>query len=70
MDGLWPLHPGASSVNLIGQACSKLQDYAVYKLQINGNYHLARLCFDTLSNQSMRSHQPLAARWLAKPASS
>lgn len=44
------------AVNLIGQACSKLQDYAVYKLQINGNYHLARLCFDTLSNQSMTFH--------------
>lgn len=43
-------------VNLIGQICSKLQDYAVYKLQINGNYHLARLCFDTLSNQSMTFH--------------
>ena len=43
-------------VNLVGQICSKLQDYAVYKLQINGNYHLARLCFDTLSNQSMTFH--------------
>ncbi len=43
-------------VNLIGQAFSKLQDYSVYKLQINGNYHLARLCFDTLSNQSMTFH--------------
>ena len=31
-------------VNLVGQVCSKLQDYAVYKMQINGNYHLARLC--------------------------
>ena len=43
-------------VNFVGQVCSKLQDYAVYKLQINGNYHLARLCFDTLSNQSMTFH--------------
>lgn len=43
-------------VNLVGQICSKLQDFAVYKLQINGNYHLARLCFDTLSNQSMTFH--------------
>ncbi len=43
-------------MNLVGQICSKLQDYAVYKLQINGNYHLARLCFDTLSNQSMTFH--------------
>ncbi len=43
-------------VNLVGQVCSKLQDYASYKLQINGNYDLARLCFDTLSNQSMTFH--------------
>ncbi len=43
-------------VNAFGQAFSKLQDYAVYKLQINGNYHLSRLCFDTLSNQSMTFH--------------
>ena len=43
-------------VNLVGQICSKLQDYAVYQLQINGNYHLARLCFATLSNQSMTFH--------------
>lgn len=43
-------------VNLFGQVCSKLQDYASYKLQINGNYDLARLCFDTLSNQSMTFH--------------
>lgn len=37
-------------VNLVGQILSKLQDYTVYKLEIAGNYHLARLCFDTLSN--------------------
>lgn len=43
-------------VNLVGQILSKLQDYTVYKLEINGNYHLARLCFDTLSNQSMTFH--------------
>ena len=43
-------------VNLVGQILSKLQDYAVYKLEIAGNYHLARLCFDTLSNQSMTFH--------------
>lgn len=44
------------AVNAVGQAFSKLQDYAVYKLEINGNYHLSRLCFDTLSNQSMTFH--------------
>lgn len=43
-------------VNVIGQACSKLQDYAVFKLEINGSYNLSRLCFDTLSNQSMTFH--------------
>ncbi len=43
-------------VNVFGQACSKLQDYAIFKLEINGNYNLARLCFDTLSNQSMTFH--------------
>lgn len=25
-------------------------------MEINGNYNLARLCFDTLSNQSMTFH--------------
>ena len=43
-------------VNLVGQILSKLQDYTVYKLEIAGNYHLARLCFDTLSNQSITFH--------------
>lgn len=43
-------------VNAVGQALSKLQDYSVYKLEINGDYQLSRLCFDTLSNQSMTFH--------------
>lgn len=43
-------------VNAVGQVLSKLQDYSVYKLEINGNYRLSRLCFDTLSNQSMTFH--------------
>ena len=43
-------------VNAVGQVLSKLQDYSVYKLEINGNYTLSRLCFDTLSNQSMTFH--------------
>ena len=43
-------------VNAIGQACSKLQDWTVMQLEMNGNYHLARLCFDTLANQSMTFH--------------
>lgn len=44
------------AVNVIGQLSSKLQDYAIFKLEINGSYSLARLCFDTLSNQSMTFH--------------
>jgi ATP-binding cassette subfamily B protein len=43
-------------VNAVGQVLSKLQDYTVYKLEINGNYSLSRLCFDTLANQSMTFH--------------
>ncbi|MDO5120383.1 MAG: ABC transporter ATP-binding protein, partial [Coriobacteriales bacterium] len=43
-------------VNAVGQTCSKLQDWSVMQLELNGNYHLARLCFDTLSNQSMTFH--------------
>ncbi|WP_251197366.1 ABC transporter ATP-binding protein [Anaerotardibacter muris] len=43
-------------VNIVGQLCSKLQDYAIFKTEINGNYNLARLCFNTLSNQSMTFH--------------
>ena len=47
---------GLLVVNAVGQACSKLQDWSVMALELNGNYHLARLCFDTLSNQSMTFH--------------
>ena len=43
-------------VNAVGQTCSKLQDWSVMQLELNGNFHLARLCFDTLSNQSMTFH--------------
>lgn len=43
-------------VNAVGQTLSKLQDYAVYKLETNGDYQPSRLCFDTLSNQSMTFH--------------
>ncbi|MBQ6622647.1 MAG: ABC transporter ATP-binding protein [Mogibacterium sp.] len=43
-------------VNAIGQICSKLQDYAVWKMEIKANYDLATYCFDTLSNQSMTFH--------------
>lgn len=43
-------------VNAVGQLCSKLQDFACWKMEINANASLADLCFDTLSNQSMTFH--------------
>ncbi|HAM14904.1 MAG TPA: ABC transporter ATP-binding protein [Eggerthellaceae bacterium] len=43
-------------INVAGQAASKFQDYATWKLQIYANFDLATLCFDTLSNQSMTFH--------------
>ena len=42
--------------NVIGQICSKLQDYAVWKLEILGYYDLSTMVFDSLSNQSMTFH--------------
>ncbi|MEE1159161.1 MAG: ABC transporter transmembrane domain-containing protein, partial [Atopobiaceae bacterium] len=51
-----PYIVGLLLVNAVGQACSKLQDWSVMQLEMNGNYHLARLCFDTLANQSMTFH--------------
>lgn len=43
-------------VNIAGQVCSKLQDYACAKLEIRAGYELGRQAFDTLSNQSMTFH--------------
>lgn len=43
-------------VNLFGQACSKLQDYTLWKLEIAASYDLATMSFDALSNQSMSFH--------------
>lgn len=42
--------------NVAGQACSKLQDYAVWKLEIKVNFELATEVFERLSNQSMTFH--------------
>ncbi|HAQ51298.1 MAG TPA: ABC transporter ATP-binding protein [Lachnospiraceae bacterium] len=42
--------------NVIGQICSKLQDYSVWKLEILVYYDLSTLVFDRLSNQSMTFH--------------
>lgn len=44
------------ATNVLGQLSSKLQDYAVWKLEIKANYELATSAFDTLSNQSMTFH--------------
>ncbi len=43
-------------VNVCGQTCSKLQDYALWKLEIAVSYDLATMSFDALSNQSMTFH--------------
>lgn len=43
-------------INLFGQACSKLQDFATWRLEIAVNYDLATMAFDALSNQSMTFH--------------
>lgn len=44
------------AVNAVGQVCSKLQDYSVWKLEIAVNYELDTNVFDRLSNQSMTFH--------------
>ncbi len=43
-------------VNVLGQACSKLQDYFTAKVEIRASYDLAVRAFDSLSNQSMTFH--------------
>lgn len=43
-------------VNFLGQACSKIQDYTLWKLEIAVAYDLATESFDALSNQSMSFH--------------
>jgi ATP-binding cassette subfamily B protein len=59
-DRVWPELGGLVVAfvvcNLVGQVCSKLQDYTVSKLEIGVDYELATLCFDTLSSQSMTFH--------------
>ena len=44
------------AINVCGQAASKLQDYAMYKLQIAASYDLSTMSFDALCNQSMSFH--------------
>ena len=40
-------------VNVVGQACGKLQEFFTMKVDIHANYELSTLVFETLSNQSM-----------------
>ena len=44
------------AINVVGQLCSKLQDFFLYKLEIAVSYDLATMCFDALCNQSMSFH--------------
>ncbi len=55
-DVFGPLIVALIASNVIGQVCSKLQDYALAKLEINADYELATQVFQTLSNQSMTFH--------------
>ena len=43
-------------INVCGQACSKLQDFFLFKLEIAVSYDLATQSFDALCNQSMSFH--------------
>lgn len=52
----WPYVLALVLVNLFGQFFSKLQDYSRWKLEIDVEYDLATMCFDTLSNQSLSFH--------------
>lgn len=47
---------GLILTNVLGQFCSKMQDYCIWKLEIRANYELATSVFTTLSNQSMTFH--------------
>ena len=44
------------AINVLGQAASKVQDFAMYKLEIAASYDLATMSFDALCNQSMSFH--------------
>ena len=56
LDVFGPAITALIGVNIAGQVCSKLQDYACAKLEIRAGYELGRQAFDTLSNQSMTFH--------------
>ncbi len=45
-----------AAFNILGQFCSKLQDYTTWSLQRHANYELATTVFETLCNQSMTFH--------------
>ena len=56
LQSLTPFVVALIVVNVLGQACSKLQDYTCWKLENQATYKLDTHCFDTLSNQSMTFH--------------
>jgi len=56
LQSLTPFVVALIVVNVLGQACSKLQDYTCWKLENQATYELDTHCFDTLSNQSMTFH--------------
>ena len=56
LQSLSPLVIALIVVNVLGQACSKMQDYSCWKLENQASYELDTHCFDTLSNQSMTFH--------------
>ncbi len=47
---------GLVATNILGQFCSKLQDYCAWKFEIRASYELSNIVFNTLSNQSMSFH--------------
>ena len=47
---------GLIATNILGQFCSKLQDYCAWKFEIRASYELSNIVFNTLSNQSMSFH--------------
>ena len=56
LEDFFPFIMMLAASNLLGQICSKAQDYSVWKLTILVYYDLSTQVFDTLSNQSMSFH--------------
>lgn len=56
LNAFWPYITALILINICGQACSKLQDYTLWRLEIAVAYDLATSCFETLASQSMSFH--------------